>query len=81
MKLIGEDEIEDFESTIKSHGRNREDYELIEKPDPIPELTIVSWTGRVTVKNKKSGATKTYRAGHGSAWVIDFEKDIEAGSI
>ena len=77
MRIIGVDEIEDFESTIKSHGRNREDYELIEKPDPISEFII----GRVTVKNKKSGVTKTYRAGHGSAWVIAFEKDLEAGSI
>lgn len=77
MRLIGGDEIEDFESTIKNHGRNREDYELIEKPDPISEFIV----GRVTVKNKKSGATKTYRAGHGSAWVIDFEKDLEAGTI
>jgi len=35
---------------------------------------------QATVTRKKSGISRSYRAGDdGTAWVVDFEKDLRAG--
>lgn len=77
--MIGEDEIEDFENTIKSMGHNKEDFELSVSQDPIPSSDVHPLTGIVTIKNKFMGSTKSYRCGHGSHWVVDFEDDLKKG--
>ena len=77
--MIGNDEIEDFEDTIKSLGRKKEEFELSVSQDPIPTTGVHPLTGIVTIKNKITGSTKTYRCGHGSHWVVDFEDDLKKG--
>ncbi len=77
--MIGKGEIEDFEDTIKSLGRKKEEFELSESQDPIPTAGVHPLTGIVTIKNKITGSTKTYRCGHGSHWVVDFEDDLKKG--
>lgn len=53
--MIGKDEIEDFEDTIKSLGRKKEEFELSVSQDPIPTTGAHPLTGIVTIKNKIIG--------------------------
>jgi len=45
-----------------------------------PLRALSSMKAQATVTRKKSGISRSYRAGDdGTAWVVDFEKDLRAG--
>jgi hypothetical protein len=71
--------VRDFYSIIASNGHTEDEFEIFEKEDPFPRQGIGPITGRVTVRNTKTGVERTYRAGHGTAWIVDFEKDLRSG--
>ncbi len=77
--MIEKDEIEDFEDALKSLDLKKEEFELSLSQDPIPTASVYPLTGIVTIKNKITGATKQYRCGHGSHWVVNFEDDLKRG--
>ena len=82
MYTIDETEIEDFNQIIEKHGHSKDDFELSEV-----DLTDFSKSnpafihGEVTVINKKTGRKKTYKSGHGSVWLGDFENDLVSGNL
>jgi len=70
---------EDFDSAIERAGLPKDEFEISEKEDPFPAQSIVPITGTVTVRNKRTGVERTYKAGHATAWVVEFEKDLHMG--
>jgi len=77
MSIIISSELEDFKAALQKYGYAEEDFELSEIENPIEAGKIQSITGEVTIKNKKSGIERTYKAGEQTAWVIELEDDLK----
>lgn len=76
--MISESEMQDFEAAILAAGFDTSDFNPVAVEDErSPEPQPV--TGTVTVNRESTGEAKTYRAGHGSIWVAEFEQDLKAG--
>ena len=79
--MITEDELKDFDSILKKNGKSRDDYELKEESDPRPNTDIYPITGKLNIKNKETGQLGTYKTGHRTSWVVQFEEDLNKGLI
>lgn len=76
--MISESEMQDFEAAISGAGFETSDFNAVAVEDErSPEPQPV--TGTVTVNRQSTGEAQTYRAGHGSIWVAEFDEDLKAG--
>lgn len=75
---IDDSEREDFVAVLTERGFAEEDFELSVVKHPLPAGSIAPVRGEVTVLYKKTGVTRRYACGHGTAWVIEFERDVVA---
>ena len=79
MTIISPTEMEDFNRILAQHAYTKDDFELTGQEDPHPAGGgVAPITGHVTVKHRESGVERTYKAGHGTAWVVEFENDLRA---
>lgn len=79
MTIISPTEMEDFNRILAQHGCTKDDFELTGHEDPLPASgEVAPVTGHPTVKHRESGVERTYKAGHGTAWVVEFENDLNA---
>jgi hypothetical protein len=78
LKIVGEDEIEDFENELEKFGFDKSDFCFLEE-DTTKAMSgkINPITGHVILIHKKSGKLKEYRAGNNSHWVADFHHDLQ----
>jgi hypothetical protein len=76
---VDDSELNDFRAALRRHGLAESGFDVSSLERPLPVGRISPTTGMVTVRNKKTGAKRTYEAGHGTAWVVQFEKDLNAG--
>jgi hypothetical protein len=83
FRAIDETESEDFNRVVKEQEYHRDDFELAEEVDEARLAAfedLVIMIAKVTVTQKKTGASRSYPAGDdGTAWVIEFERDLQAG--
>lgn len=79
MSIIADDEIRDYEESIKNNGKKIEEFELTESTDPTPPLMVYTITGTVTIKCIKTNKSKTYVAGNNSCWNVEFDDDLKGG--
>lgn len=79
MDNIHPSEAEDFITEIKRHRRSLEEFEVTATPQQLTGPGISPYRGTITIRNRKSGAAQTYSTGHGSIWVSEFARDLEAG--
>lgn len=77
--IITVGEVEDFQTALRRAGYEQGDFELSETEDSFPTQGVGAITGTVTVKNKKTAAERSYAAGHATAWVIAFARDLHGG--
>ena len=85
MVLITDSERQDFERVILEAGLSIGDFALKEKQDEFPTAGVAPRTGTVTVTyvpttldSRTAFTTRTYRAGHDSAWPAEFERDLKS---
>ncbi len=79
MTITSPTEMEDFNRILAGHGYTKDDFELTDQEDPGPASgETAPRTGHVTVKHRESGVERTYKAGYGTAWVVEFENDLKA---
>jgi hypothetical protein len=76
--LIVENELEDFKNTLVKYDYSEDEFEWSGIENSIPADGIFQITGMVIIKLKKTGIVRTYKAGHGSHWIVDFEDDLKA---
>ena len=78
MKLIEQDEKDDFQAVLKRFKLSMEDFDLAET-DTTDSKTdeIFALTGFVVVTQKSTNLRTQYPIGDGSRWVEEFERDIE----
>ncbi len=73
-QILDETEFEDFDAALRDHGQRREYFELSEQ--------VTGWeTGVATVRNKKSGAERSYPIGNGTMFPADFVMELEQGAF
>ena len=77
LSVVGKDEIDDAQALLTDHGFTLDDFEFSQISDPSP-AQIGPITGALTLKRKSTGATKEYRVGHNSRWLVHFEADLKA---
>jgi len=78
MKLIEQDEMDDFKAVLNRLKLSAEDFELAET-DTTDSKTdeIFALTGFVVVTQRSTNLKAQYPIGDGSRWVEEFEKAIE----
>ena len=79
MPLNHDSEIENFEATIINARFEVADFNLAQDEDPPAAKEQFEITGTVTVHRMSTGDSKTYRAGHLSTWLGEFEIDLHGG--
>lgn len=78
MKLIEQDEKDDFKAVLKRFKLSVEDFDLAETDTTDPKTDeIFALSGFVVVTQKSTNLTAQYPIGEGSRWVEEFERDIE----
>ncbi|VVC84001.1 transcriptional regulator [Sideroxydans sp. CL21] len=78
MKLIEQDEKDDFQRVLKRFKLSVEDFELAET-DTTDSKTdeIFALTGFVVITQRSTNLKAQYPIGDGTRWVEEFERDIE----
>jgi hypothetical protein len=77
-------EAEDFETELRRHKRSADEFEVLTTPQvPLSqEAGVISpYRGSITIKNKKTGAERTYATGHAANWVADVSADLKSGVL
>lgn len=74
--VVDKTEWEDFERILRECGMQKDEFETEVVEEVPPAGGIYAVRGSVTVTHKKSGWSKTYRCGHASTWLVDFERDL-----
>ena len=79
MPLIHDSEMDDFDAAILQAGFHVDDFHVVDLEDEPTAKEQHRITGTVTVHRVSTNHAITYRAGHGSTWVVDFLADFYAG--
>ncbi len=80
MELIEASEMLDFLATLQRKHLTAADFELreIDTTDPKTD-EIYALCGSLTVIRKSNRRERQYPIGDGTAWVPEFQKDLERG--
>ncbi|ADG19899.1 hypothetical protein [Paraburkholderia atlantica] len=79
MSVIAPDERADFLAVLRRHHLAESDFVLQETgaTDIVDE--VYPLRGSVTVVRTSSLREREYQTGHGTAWTVEFEKDVVRG--
>lgn len=80
MSVVSDSEKDDFRSLITAAGFNVADFELHETEDPSQSV-VHAVRGRVFIKRKSTGAVREYAAGHMTAWLAEFDRELRGGAF
>ncbi len=81
MPLITDSEMEDFDAAILQVGFEVDDFNVVDLEDEPTAKEQHPITGTVTVHRMSTDEAITYRAGHLSTWVTEFEIDLHEGKF
>lgn len=77
MKLIEQDELNDFHRVLSQAGISADDFELRERDITDPKTDeILALAGVVKIRRKSTGKQREYPTGDGSHWVEEFGRDL-----
>ncbi len=79
MSLVSSSERQDAYREMSAAGFDPSDFQISERLDR-PTTIAYAITGKAIVTRVSSGDTRTYDAGHGTAWVVDLSRDLRAGA-
>ena len=79
MTIIDRTEWEDLDHTLAKYKRNRDEFDFAEIESRPLSAGIEPRLGTLTITLSDTGEAKTYKTGHGSAWVVEFDDDLKAG--
>ncbi len=81
MSLITDSEMEDFHAAILQAGFEVGDFNVVKLEDEPTAKEQHPITGTVTVHRISTDEAITYRAGHLSTWVTEFEIHLHEGKF
>ncbi len=88
--MISDSEMDKFDAAILVAGFEVGDFNVVdveEEPTVVEQLEDETGikpyvpTGTVTIQRISTDEAITYRAGHGSTWVTEFEIDLHEGKF
>ncbi len=79
--MITVSEMEDFDAAILGAGFEVDDFSVVDMEHEPTAKEQHPITGTVTVHRISTDKFITYRAGHGSTWVSEFEIDLHQGGF
>ncbi|GAB3625859.1 hypothetical protein GCM10027419_07050 [Pandoraea terrae] len=81
MSVIAPDEKADFVAILHRHQLAEADFLLQETntTDVVDEVYPIQ--GHVTIVRMSTLKERGYRIGHGTAWTVEFEKDLTQGAF
>ncbi|PRC91813.1 transcriptional regulator [Solimicrobium silvestre] len=82
MELIEPDEMRKFQAILKNHQITFTDFSFSEIDTTDPKTDeIYALQGFLNVTRKSNGLSKEYLIGDGTAWVSQFQKDLDEGAF
>ena len=79
MTTIAQDEWDDLNSMLAKYKRKLEEFDFAEMESRAVSKGIYPVLGTLTITLADTGEAKTYKTGHGSAWVVELDDDLKAG--
>ncbi|SEK05927.1 hypothetical protein SAMN05192539_10367 [Paraburkholderia diazotrophica] len=81
LSQFPQDEQDDFSAVCQKYGRAVSEFEAVDEAQ-YPGGGRVGPIGRqMTVALRGKSSVALYDGGRGSAWIADFENDLESGSF
>jgi hypothetical protein len=76
-------EVGDLNSELDRRGRLTHEFEISATPQRLDDESgaLSVYRGTVTIRNRKTGAERTYETGHASTWVVQFTDDLQSGAL
>jgi len=81
MTLVTDSEMNDFDVAILRAGFSVADFSVVDMEHEPTSKGPHPITGMVTVHRISTDEFITYRAGHLSTWVSEFESDLHEGKF
>jgi hypothetical protein len=81
MSVIAPDERADFVAILHRHRVDEGDFLLQETATTDVVDEVYPLQGYVTVVRVSTLKEREYRIGHGTAWTVEFEKDLKRGAF
>jgi hypothetical protein len=81
---VHKSESDDFEAELRRHQRSANEFEVAATPQaPLSQEAgvIAPYRGSIKIRNKTTGAERSYPTGHATNWVADFSADLKAGVL
>ncbi|MEX3694217.1 hypothetical protein AB3X91_37815 [Paraburkholderia sp. BR14263] len=78
---LRQDEQDGFTAVCKNHHRSVDEFEVRDEDQFPAGGTVGPIRREVTVALRGKDAARLYDGGHVSHWIVDFEKDLKAGSF
>lgn len=76
LRVIGIDEFDDAVQVLEEHGYQLGEFEVEECSQELGQ-GIAPIAGAITWTHKRSGVSRTYSVGHGSTWLMAFNRDLK----
>ena len=81
MSVVSPSEWEDFKALLSAHGFSESDFDVKEVEDGPSTVEPSPNRGTLTITRKQNALSRTYRVGHMSEWLSDFEDDLIGGAF
>lgn len=81
MSVIAPDERADFIAVLQRHKLDEADFLLQETDTTDIVDEVYPLQGQINVVRKSTLKEREYRIGHGTAWTVEFEKDLARGKF
>jgi hypothetical protein len=81
MSVIAPDERADFIAILQRHQLDEADFLLQETGTTDVVDEVYPLQGQINVVRKSTLKEREYRIGHGTAWTVEFEKDLARGTF
>jgi hypothetical protein len=81
MSVIAPDEKAAFVAILRRHQIAESEFLLQETDTTDVVDEVYPLQGHVTIVRKSTLKEREYRIGHGTAWTVEFEKDLTRGAF
>jgi hypothetical protein len=79
ITTITQTEWDDLNHAVAKYKRKVEEFDFDERESRAVSKGIYPLLGALTITLSDTGEAKTYKTGHGSAWLVEFDDDLKVG--
>lgn len=79
--MIDSTEMDDFQATLVEYGFDPAEFSVDFLRDDNESAGVYPLTGTVVVRRPPHDAVGRYAAGHGTSWIVEFERSLKMGQF